>query len=387
MEDLRRRLRSRDGEIWEAACRELGMSLEREAPSLIDELLRSTLPELRVRGLMCLQARAWILPEEVDARLKRMLDAGEEPDAIMMIAVLQAAGALDDFWSLPLIRRCADDERPAVRAAAANMLGRSEPLESELAPLLATDPSPLVRAATAASLSALEPSSERQRLLEQIARSSESYVAALALGGAPAAEASNLRAGEAFRLPPQLTFEFVAALAEQLDAEPALVWEVLSPHLSGELDPALLHLLSELVSDEHLVVFCRGLEALLSSRGSGLEKLQASIDILHSDASFVPTFDLCAFLIQCNYGLSVNDTHDMLEWIVDMQERVGASVISLQSLYDAVACGDASAAIDATMQQVRQCMAVPYQRPFLWVLERWFDVFESSMTDFFGGDS
>ena len=175
-DSLYRDLREQDPDIWEPACHRLGemAAADKVAYRVLCDLLLSSAPELRLRGLVALRILAPAKPVEVGRFLTdRVAEARVQYDPVLLDVTFFAFTALPKQAGKDLVAGYLTDPHEGIRAAAAAALCFWPDWPTGTLEKMAGDSSLDVRAGLITALAELEDSTERSRALEILKRSNE----------------------------------------------------------------------------------------------------------------------------------------------------------------------------------------------------------------------
>lgn len=171
LEALHREVRDSEPDVWEAACHRLGELAvhDQSAYRALCDLLLSSLPELRLRGLVALRILAYSKPREVIGFLtERVAEADRNYDPILLDATFFAFTSLPGQLGQKLVAGYLNAPFEGTRAAAAAALGFWTDWPAGTLLQVAQDSSSLVKAGLITSLEEMKPSAERQAAIEHL---------------------------------------------------------------------------------------------------------------------------------------------------------------------------------------------------------------------------
>ncbi|GMU57609.1 MAG: hypothetical protein AMXMBFR33_67550 [Candidatus Xenobia bacterium] len=300
-EQAQRLVRDVHRNVWDAACQAVGRRAHGEvaAAQLLGELLTSPVMEMRLRGLVALGALAPNRPEEVLSFLEQRLEeAAWHPDPVLLEGILALLPQVPEGRGIDLMAAALEDDRDAVRAAAAGALIHFQSWPWASLVRLVTDPSIIVRASLVHVLARFVPQDEAVQALALLAAAPEAPLRELVarelprnrpevqflLGSLAADSEPRVReaaltdnpAGEPLPRPEPVLGELLlephpglvaaTALEAKLDANPDQALETLRPLLAKPGMLATLALLGEMARNISNRLLCRALHALFSSR-------------------------------------------------------------------------------------------------------------------------
>lgn len=181
-DSLHREVRDRDPNIWEPACQRLGQmaALEQDAYTTLCDLLLSSVPELRLRGLVALRTLAPVQPENV---LKFLTDRVDEArvayDPVILDAIFFVFAALPNKLGQQAVSGYLNDKADVVRAAAAAALPFWPNWPHGTLIKLAHDSSSLVRAGLLTSLAHFQETEDRRVALHLLQEARDPNLAGL----------------------------------------------------------------------------------------------------------------------------------------------------------------------------------------------------------------
>lgn len=176
LEALHQEVREAEPDVWEPACHQLGeLAIDnQEAYRALCDLLLSSIPELRLRGLVALRIMGPAKPREVMTFLtERVAEARTHYDPILLDATFFAFTSLPGKLGPMLVSGYLKDPFDGIRAAAAAALCFWPDWPAGLLAEVASDPSLTVRAGLIAALEEMKPSEETARAVEVLGQSPE----------------------------------------------------------------------------------------------------------------------------------------------------------------------------------------------------------------------
>lgn len=287
--------------VWEAACQAVGRRAHDEAAAaqLLGELLTSPVMEMRLRGLVALGALAPNRPEEVLSFLEQRLEeAAYHTDPVLLEGILSLLPLVPEGRGIDLMAAALEDDRDAVRAAAAGALIHFQNWPWASLVRLVTDPSVIVRASMVQVLARFVPQDEALQALALLAGAPEAPLRELVARELPRSKPEvqfllgNLAndadprvreaaltdnpAGEPLARPEPVLGELLlephpglvaaTALENRIDAQPEQALEILRPLLAKPGMLVTLALLGEMARNISNRLLCRALHALFSTR-------------------------------------------------------------------------------------------------------------------------
>lgn len=175
-DELHRRIRDQDPDVWEPACHRLGewAADDHTAYRALCDLLLASVPELRLKGLVALRIMAPSKPQEVLGFLTdRVADSRANYDPVLLDAIFFCFTSLPGSVGQKLVLSYLDDAHEGIRSAAAAALCFWREWPESTLERVARDPSVMVRASLISALLEMDKSAEYHKASNVLQQSVE----------------------------------------------------------------------------------------------------------------------------------------------------------------------------------------------------------------------
>lgn len=423
--------------VWDAACQAVGRRAHDEAAAaqLLGELLTSPVMEMRLRGLVALGALAPNRPEEVLSFLEQRLDeAAYHTDPVLLEGILALLPLVPEGRGIDLMASALEDERDAVRAAAAGALIHFGDWPWASLVRLVTDPSVNVRASMVQVLSRFVPQDEalqamallagapEPELRELVARELPRNVAQVqfllgSLANDPEprvreAAVTDNPAGEPLPRPEPVLGELLlephpglvaaTALENKMDANPEGALEVLRPLLAKPGMLATLGLLGEMARNVSNRLLCRSMHALFSTRTEEpARRLLRMLGILTEETGNGPGGQLKRLVWLCIQAFDADSLEKIILWGRRIERgeaeglnpgahrilsQLGRLARNLDDGFGMVALAQAGSELTGLTADLSS-LADPEREILQMVLDKWREFFSEGMHELLVGAS
>lgn len=331
-DSLHRDLREQDPDIWEPACHRLGemAATDKVAYRVLCDLLLSSAPELRLRGLVALRILAPAKPVEVGQFLTdRVAEARVQYDPVLLDVAFFAFTALPKQAGKDLVANYLTDPHEGIRAAAAAALCFWPDWPTGTLEKMARDSSLDVRAGLITALAELEDSSERSRALDILKQSNEPLLAellqeldqgnlAFPLEPAPVA-LDNSQINQLLHNSRPTPVD-IARLEQALSQDPEQGLALVREGLDASASSVVLQQLSDLCRDNGLGTLFRTWGGVLRLRYlPAKEFLLGVLGILEGHSEDELLRPLREFLKACVQAVDGETTLDLVAWCYNRQ--------------------------------------------------------------------
>jgi hypothetical protein len=334
---LHRAIRDHDPDRWEPACHVLGELAvsDQSAYTAMCDLLLSSVPELRLKGLVALRTMAPAQPQEVLRFLAdRVAEARNDYDPILLDATFFVFAALPGQLGQTAVETYLNDVSEEVRAAAAAALPFWPEWPDGTLQRVAQDPSGLVKAGLITALRHMDESCDKRNAMESLRQSSDPQLSALLeeLFGAPLNVLANpvlspLDNDQIYQLlrernPSPID---VGRFEQALDEDPATCLKLLRASLSSPGGSVVLKPLSDLCRNSTLGIFFRAWDSIFNRTVPLSEELTLQVlGVLEEepDSPFLDPFR--EFVKACSEATECSNAEALLSWCCRHQVRAAA---------------------------------------------------------------
>lgn len=341
--NLHSEVRDQDPDVWEPACHRLGelAATDQVAYKGLCELLLSSVPELRLKGLVALRFMAPTKPDDVLGFLTDLVDESRRNfDPIMLDTAFFVFTALPGQLGRDAVAEYLKDESESVRSGATAALAFWSDWPDGTLTSLAQDSSLLVRASLITALPEIQDSADKRRAIELLHQQSEPELAELlAELSAPPSEDLDLPVFEALTeteardlmvsAAPQPVL--TAQLEQSLADEPKKTLDFLRKWIEAPGATMVLNQLGDLSRERSFGVLLKSWAFLISPPKalSDLDATLALLGILDEEPESQDLTALRAFVLTCAEAIEAECIEDMVCWSGFEQTEIGEFDLSL----------------------------------------------------------